>query len=235
MSPYQILYQILFKPFEESRKLPPVKVEQKRARNDPASTGKYSDTLRGIQLSIINRRHPDTILDQGEADLLQEVLVEQLSTVSSDSDSAPQFLKTSYSAKIIWMTCTNKKTVDWLSEMVDTLERLWEEEDLTVVQSKDLLRRPRVLVFFPDLSEVDRARILLQIQNQELKTKDWLLMSRKIEKEGQLIAFSIDVALYQVLERSQIRAYYRRGRVTFRVLKQPAVGDQDATDQPTAL
>ncbi|CAH1108171.1 unnamed protein product [Psylliodes chrysocephalus] len=69
-----------------SRRLPPLEVKLKRARNAPASAGSYSDTLRGIRLAVIQRRHPDTTLDQAQGDLVQETLVERLYATPSGSE-----------------------------------------------------------------------------------------------------------------------------------------------------
>jgi hypothetical protein len=50
---------------------------------------------------------------------------------------------------------------------------LWEGAELTVVDSKDLPKRPRVFVCMPDTSEVTTAMTRLKIQNPEFNTADW--------------------------------------------------------------
>ena len=57
---------------------------------------------------------------------------------------------------------------------ISLLGELWEGAELTVVDSKDLPKRPRVLVRIPDTSEVTTVLTRLRIQNPELKTTDWL-------------------------------------------------------------
>jgi hypothetical protein len=42
----------------------------------------------------------------------------------------------------------------WLMQTISGLGELWEGVELTVVDSKDLPKRPRVLVRIPDTSEV---------------------------------------------------------------------------------
>ena len=67
---------------------------------------------------------------------------------------------------------------------VSGLEELWEGAKLTVVDSKDLPKRPRVLVRIPDTSDVNTVLTRLRKQNPELHTSDWSVMSRKVtEKE----------------------------------------------------
>ncbi|CAH1099230.1 unnamed protein product [Psylliodes chrysocephalus] len=87
---------------------PPTRSRTKRARNAPASAGSYSDTLRGIRLTVIQRRHPDTTLDQAQEDLVQETLMERLYAAASGSGGAPQFHRTSFSAEVIWISYANQ-------------------------------------------------------------------------------------------------------------------------------
>jgi hypothetical protein len=56
---------------------------------------------------------------------------------------------------------------------ISRLGELWECAELTVVNSKDLPKRPRVLVRIPDTSEVTAVITRLRIQNPELNMTDW--------------------------------------------------------------
>jgi hypothetical protein len=52
---------------------------------------------------------------------------------------------------------------------ISELGELWEGAELTVVDSKDLPKRPRVPIRIPDTSEVTTFMTRLRIQNPELK------------------------------------------------------------------
>lgn len=62
---------------------------------------------------------------------------------------------------------------------------------MRAVDSRELPAGPGVLVFIPEpgnvIDEVFRTR--LRLSNPELRTRDWLLMNRKTEREGQLLAY----------------------------------------------
>jgi hypothetical protein len=75
---------------------------------------------------------------------------------------------------------------------ISGLGKLWEGAELTVVDSKDLPKRPRVRVRIPDNSEVTTVMTRLRIQNPELKTTDWSVMSHKVTEKEQMLTFSID-------------------------------------------
>ena len=77
--------------------------------------------------------------------------------------------------------------------------------ELTVVDSKDLPNR--VLVCIPDTLEVTTVLTRLRIQNPELKTTDWLVMSRKVIEKEQTLAFSIDPDSFKALTRSNFKAF----------------------------
>jgi len=75
---------------------------------------------------------------------------------------------------------------------ISGLGELWEGAELTVVDSKDLPKRPRVLVRIPDTSEVNTIMTRLKKQNSELNMSDWSVMSQKVTEKEQALAFSID-------------------------------------------
>lgn len=219
---------------------PPSRPNVKRARNTEVSTGTYSETARGIRMAVINRRHPDVLMNQEQSELVQNAIVEALYQTPSGSGSALQFERTSFSAGVLSMTCANERTAHWLREAVSSLGSLWEGAELTVVNFKDLPVRHRVLVFVPGSVREEPAefRRRLQIQNPDLRTQEWTLLSRNTEREGgQLLAFSVDEVSFRSLERTNFRAYYRLGRVLFTYLKKRKTdgGDKGNPDQPPAL
>jgi hypothetical protein len=75
---------------------------------------------------------------------------------------------------------------------ISGLGELWEDAELTVVDSKDLTKRPRVLVRIPDTSDVTAVMTCLRIQSPELNTTDCSVMSRKIIEKEQMLALCID-------------------------------------------
>ena len=59
----------------------------------------------------------------------------------------------------------------------------------------------------------------LRIQNPELKTKDWKVVSRKVTEKEQTLVFSIDPDSFKALTRSNFKAFWGLGRVIFRTLR----------------
>jgi hypothetical protein len=66
---------------------------------------------------------------------------------------------------------------------ISELGELWEGAELKAVDAKNLPKRPRVLVRDPDTSEVTTVMARLGIQNRELNTTEWSVMSRKITEK----------------------------------------------------
>jgi hypothetical protein len=98
-------------------------------------------------------------------------------------ETPPQFLYSKFSEGVFWITCTNEPSKFWLMRTISGLAELWEGAELMVVDSKPLPKRPRVLVHIPDTSEVTTVMTRLRIQNPELKTTDWSVMSRKVTEK----------------------------------------------------
>jgi hypothetical protein len=73
---------------------------------------------------------------------------------------------------------------------VERLEELWEDMELKVVDFRDLLKKPRVLVCIPGNMEV--TKVLSRLRIQGLNKADWTLTSRKVVGREQTLALSID-------------------------------------------
>jgi hypothetical protein len=90
---------------------------------------------------------------------------------------------------------------------------------LKVVDSKDLPKRPRVLVRVPDTSEVTTVMTRLRIQNHELNTTEWSVMNRKVTEREQMLALSFDPDSFKALARLNFKVFWGLGRIIFRTLK----------------
>jgi hypothetical protein len=95
----------------------------------------------------------------------------------------------------------------------------WDGAELTVVETKDLPKRPKVIVRIPDTSGVNTVMSCLRKQNPVLNTMDWLVMSRKIIGKEQTLALSIGPDSYKALARSKFKAFWGLGRIIFRTLE----------------
>jgi hypothetical protein len=80
-----------------------------------------------------------------------------------------------------------------------------------VVDSKDLPKRPRVLVHIPDTSDVNTVLTRLRKQNPELHTSDWSVMSRKVTEKEQTLAFSTDPDSFKALAKSNFKTLWGLG------------------------
>jgi len=152
----------------------------------------YKEAAVGIKMAIIHRRHPDIKLDQTQVDMIQVKLLIAVDANPQD-ETPPQFLYSKFALGIFWITCANESSKAWLMLTVRGLGELWEGAELTVVDFKDLPKRPRVIVRIPDTSEVTTVMTCLKIQKPELNTTDWSVMSRKVAEKEQTLALSIDL------------------------------------------
>ncbi|KAJ8932480.1 hypothetical protein NQ318_001655 [Aromia moschata] len=115
------------RPRDDSKPPPPPQASKKSRSVKP--TGPYSEAVSGFRMAVIDRRHPDTSLDQGQADLIQNQIVNILDNTPSG----------------------NLANDDGRSSG----ESLGRRADVTVVESKDLPKRPRVLVFVAGPEETE--------------------------------------------------------------------------------
>jgi hypothetical protein len=182
-------------------------------------TGTYKEAVTGIKMAIIHGHHPDIKLDQTQIDIIQTKLLSEVDA-NPLGKTPPQFLYSKFAQGVFWITCAKQPTRDWLMRTISGLGELWEGAELIVVDSKDLPKRPRVLVRIPDISDVNTVLTHLRKQNPELNTSDWSIMSRKVTEKEQTLAFSVDSDSHKVLARSNFKAFWGLGRVIFQTLKE---------------
>jgi hypothetical protein len=139
--------------------------------------------------------------------------------VNPAMEASPQFLYSKFTQGIFWVICANEPFKVWVMRAISGLGELWEGEEHTVVNSKDLPERPRVLVHTSDTSEITTVVTRLGIQNPELNMTDWSVMSRKVTKKEQTLAFSIESDSFKALTKSNFKAPWGLGRVISRTLK----------------
>ena len=139
----------------------------------------YAEAVVGIKMNIIHRRYPDVKLVQTQVDMIQAKL---LTAVDANrlGEAPPQFLYSKFTLGIFWITCANEPSKVWLTRKVSGLGELWESAEFTVVDSKDLPKRPRVIVRIPGTYEVTTVIIRVRIQNPQLNMTDWSVMSGNV-------------------------------------------------------
>jgi hypothetical protein len=181
--------------------------------------GTYKETVLGIKMAIVHSLHPDVNLDQAQTDTIQEKLLQAID-VNPLEEAPPQFLFSKFAQGVFWITCTNEPSKIWVIRIVSGLGELWEGAELTVVDSKDLHKRPRELVRIPNTSYFNSVLTRLRKQNPELQTSNWSGMSRKIIEKEQTQAFSIDPDSFKALAKSHFKTFWGLGKIIFRTLKE---------------
>jgi hypothetical protein len=117
------------------------------------------------------------------------------------------FLNSKFMQGVLWITCVSDFSQTWLVWAVGELGELWERAKVIAIDSKNLPKRPRVIVRIPDVSEVSTVLSCLRAQNRGLVTSDWVIMSRKIDGGGQTLALSIDPNSYKTLVQMKFKAF----------------------------
>jgi hypothetical protein len=140
------------------------KQQPKRSRSTKVQTATFKEAVTGIKMVIIQRCHPEEILDQSQTEIIQEKLLTAVDA-NPAGETSPQFLHSKFAQGVLWITRANESTKDWLMRTVSGLGKLWEGAELNVVDSKELPKRPKVLVRIPVTSEVKTVITRLRKQN----------------------------------------------------------------------
>jgi hypothetical protein len=101
----------------------------------------FKEAVTSIKMAIIRSRHPEEILNQSQIEIIQRKLLTAVDA-NPAGETPPQFLHSKYAQGVFWITCANESTKDWLIRTISGLGKLWEGAELTVIDSKELPKRP---------------------------------------------------------------------------------------------
>jgi hypothetical protein len=154
------------RPHSDSSTPSEVKQQPKKPRGTPMQTKTCKEAATGVKMAITHRCHPEMTMDQTQADLIEQKLIDVVD-VNPEGEAPPQFLYSRFAQGILTTTCANESTKAWLLRTVEGLGELCEGMELKVVDFKDLPKRPRGLVCIPGTMEVTKVMSRLRIQNPE--------------------------------------------------------------------
>lgn len=192
-------------------------LDQQTSMSNLSTSNSVSETE--LKMAVIDRRHPDVTLNRRQADLIQNKLLTAVDESLLRSANPPQFESSKFTGGILWLTCANEFTKEWLKMNVESLSKIWEGVNLITVTSKNLPKRPKVLVRIPGSDEEEVVRTRLGRQNPGLNIGEWRLLNRKPEKEGMCFAYSVDAASYNTLTLAKFKAYYGLRTVMFKTIQ----------------
>jgi hypothetical protein len=152
------------RPHSDPSTSPLVKQQPKNPSSTPVQTGSYKEAVVVIKMAIIHSCQTEVKQDQTHFGMIQEKLLTAVDANSS-RETPPQFLYFKFAEGGFWITCSNESSTIWLMRTVSGLGELLKGAELTVVDSKELLKRPRVLVRIPDTSEDTTVMSHLRIKN----------------------------------------------------------------------
>lgn len=120
--------------------------------------------------------------------------------------------------------CSNRRSLDFLTGVVEGCGELWEGAKLEVIPRSSLPLRKIASVWIPPpvLEDGVTLRIIKQM-NRSLNTQDWKVISLVQSKNGngKDIVFSIDEQSLQELKRRQGSVKFGLGTLKFRIPNEP--------------
>jgi hypothetical protein len=73
----------------------------------------FKEAVTGIKMVISQRCHPDESMDQSQTEIIQEKLLTAV-YANPAGETPPQFLHSKFAQGVLWITCANESTKDWL-------------------------------------------------------------------------------------------------------------------------
>lgn len=181
----------------------------------------YKEALTGIRMGIIPKNFPAEMMSADEIDKLQDYIMEQVLGLEG-AGFTPAFRGSAARQGWLMVTCGNEPTAEWLQRSADNFKP-WEGAKLRAL-GEDLLPKPIVLTgYFPHSAGTETEKILkfVNIQNENLDTKEWKVLKRIEEGKSVLLALLIDAMSAEHLKRDNYNLNFRFGQVRLRARNFP--------------
>ena len=184
------------------------------------------DDLLGI---VLVRDNPYQTFTRAEMAQVKTELSRQIDAVIDAGERLiPRFTNCGMRNSRFTLSCADRKSFEWLKTILDNLE-MGEGDGrlrLRLATSNEVPKLTRAEVFITgDPPGVPRFLRNIQAQNPGLHTERWALKHQQQTASSQLLVFGIDPKSVAALAANDYHAFFRLGRVTFKVAQTPARSD----------
>ncbi|XP_024081663.1 uncharacterized protein LOC106661718 [Cimex lectularius] len=181
----------------------------------------YQQALKALKMAVVLEEYPDKELtaDQGRA-VQRAILAEVWRCKNS---KGPQFRNGYVEKGAVLITCEKQSAKEWLMATVPTIHP-WEGANLRVGPYREIIKPNRVAMWVPDpdlLGTTDTGTILglMKSQNPGINTKQWRVVSQRVEGKGLILVVDIDNASFGALSKANLKLYLGFAMITLKVIK----------------
>jgi len=185
------------------------------------------DDLLGI---VLVRDNPYQTFTRAEMAQVKTELGRQVDAVIDAGEKLiPRFTDCGMRNSRLTLSCADRKSFEWLKTILDNLE-VGEGDGrlrlcLATPDEVPKLTRAEVFIITGDPPGVPRFLRNIQAQNPGLHTERWALKHQQQTASSQLLVFGIDPESVAALAANDYHAFFRLGRVTFKVAQTPVRSD----------
>lgn len=206
------------------------------APKPPSEKYSYREAAeRHLKVAVIDRTHPLGRFSQERARIvesrLNDLLDEELFREVRNAAGPPTFRGWMYRQEILWITCENGHSLEWLKKTIACLPPPWETARLDLVQVDKLPKLKKASVFLPGPQE-EESKVLRRLgaQNPWAKVDNWCVMHQTsaASKDGMVMVFGIDQATEDAISERKGLVHYKFSTLTVRIR---AAEESSATEE----
>ncbi|XP_071644467.1 uncharacterized protein [Temnothorax longispinosus] len=196
--------------------LPPSKrktVKRVRSGNGEESEAKRVkpsisfDSPEKCRIAIIDRSDPDGRMTAERWMEVESKILLAIAELDSDGCEEVDFDGADWQKGVNVVGCSNRKSRDFLTQVIDGCGELWQGAQLEVIQMSQLPLRKKISLWIPPpvLEGDDTVVKILGKQNRGLKTQSWRIISSAKSQNGKEkdFVFTIDGEFLESLRKSK--------------------------------
>lgn len=199
--------------------------DQKRSYKEAATSN--------LRVAIINRSSPLGRVTPEQSEMIKKLLNRRLDEILlapvTSTAAVPTFGGLRVVGEILRITCDDELALNWLTQVVDTSEPLWDGAQLKVVQEDQIPKLWKVSIWIPGEAEEPRLAITrLSVQNPTLDVRSWCTFhsAATVVPPGRLLVMGVGEKDAHVLNSAKGKVKYRFTTLTAKVSKSDPVTEE---------
>ncbi|XP_050298441.1 uncharacterized protein LOC126737556 [Anthonomus grandis grandis] len=189
--------------------------KEKRKEEQPPQTYKASPKKnpqgkRG-RIGVLPEDYPEATLTSEQLTDVEEAIVSEM---INSTTKGLQFSGIHFRSGMILVDCESEQTAEWLAQMAPRLKE-WKRPALVAKRGEDIPKAHTISLFLPRSKGQDTTALLklIGVQNPEISTETWKVISAKGNGHGQVLSVGIDTKSADSIQAKGYTIHYRFGQI----------------------
>ncbi|XP_050296349.1 uncharacterized protein LOC126736164 [Anthonomus grandis grandis] len=182
-----------------------------KSANIAGQATSYAKAAKLIRIGVLPEDYPEATLTSEQLTDVEEAIVSEM---INSTTKGLQFSGIHFRSGMILVDCESEQTAEWLAQMAPRLKE-WKGPALVAKRGEDIPKAHTISLFLPRSKGQDTTALLklIGVQNPEISTETWKVISAKGNGHGQVLSVGIDTKSADSIQAKGYTIHYRFGQI----------------------